>query len=486
VRIATKEPGAAALVALVALLLWAPTTRFGLDIPAPYDEGNTVVAAWRVLEGDLLYRDVWQMHAPGTAYLLAAAFRLFGTTLVVERVLKLLLLVSSGVLLHRLARRVAGLELATGAALLFVLHTAHYPFLRPNDPAFLLGLAALLLSLSCLERSPRFMLLAGLAAGLGAAFRHDFGLYTGTAIALLLLARHDAPRLTRFAMGAGLALVPLVLALRVQGTLDDAAAQAIVFPATAYAEARRLPIFDVPAFAIPLAVLLTAVAVAWRRRQDALLLVALAGLAFYGYARVRPDAEHLLPASAFALVAGAGVLQRWPHRALARLVAFAVFAALAMPALALRVARVRAALEASATPGTPPAAGGFLAFPPDLLEAVRFLDARVSAGSPVFAGNDRHDRIMLNHALLYFLAERPGVSRYYNLHPGLATTREVQGEIAACLDRTPALVRWRAPLWDEPNGSGRSSGVTGLDDAIRRRYRQVASWGAFSGWERRP
>ena len=47
---------------------------------------------WRVAEGEVLYRDLWTMHAPGTAHLLAAAFATFGTTVVVERGLKLAVL----------------------------------------------------------------------------------------------------------------------------------------------------------------------------------------------------------------------------------------------------------------------------------------------------------------------------------------------------------------------------------------------------------
>ena len=60
--------------------------------PGLYDEGNTVYAAWRVAEGQVLYRDLWTIHAPGMPHLLALVFAAFGTTIVVERALKLSLL----------------------------------------------------------------------------------------------------------------------------------------------------------------------------------------------------------------------------------------------------------------------------------------------------------------------------------------------------------------------------------------------------------
>jgi hypothetical protein len=36
-----------------------------------YDEGNIVNAGWRVAEGQVLYRDLWTMHAPGTPHLIS-------------------------------------------------------------------------------------------------------------------------------------------------------------------------------------------------------------------------------------------------------------------------------------------------------------------------------------------------------------------------------------------------------------------------------
>src|SRR5689334_6046278 len=50
-----------------------------------YDEGVVLVAAQRILDGDIPYRDFWHMYAPGQAYTVAALFKLFSTALWVER-----------------------------------------------------------------------------------------------------------------------------------------------------------------------------------------------------------------------------------------------------------------------------------------------------------------------------------------------------------------------------------------------------------------
>jgi hypothetical protein len=278
----------------------------------------------------------------------------------------------------------------------------------------------------------------------------------------------------------------VIALLRLAGLLDEAIAQLLTFPSTAYAQNRHLPIFDVPAFGVPLALLASGFVAGWRRRPDPLFLVAAAGLAFYGYAGLRPDGEHLLPVRAMAAIAAAGLLSRWEKQRLARGVAVIAFGGLALPGFAFQVSRAQAGLRASADGAAPAAARGLADFPTGLLEAARFLDAHSARDAPVFVGNRRHDRISLNHSLLYFLAQRRGTTRYYNLHPGLATTPEVQREIVRSLDAVDALVLWDAPLWDEPNASARSSGALDLDEAIRERYRPVADWGPFHGLVRRP
>ncbi len=52
----------------------------------PYDEGLATYGATRVLNGDVPYRDFWTIYAPGQFYTLALLFKIFGTSIIVERV----------------------------------------------------------------------------------------------------------------------------------------------------------------------------------------------------------------------------------------------------------------------------------------------------------------------------------------------------------------------------------------------------------------
>src|SRR5262245_48132784 len=72
----------------IAVLLYAAmaaVTFWYNSHPGPGGEGIPAVGAQRILHGELPYRDFWTMYAPGSFYLLAALFKLFGSHLTVAR-----------------------------------------------------------------------------------------------------------------------------------------------------------------------------------------------------------------------------------------------------------------------------------------------------------------------------------------------------------------------------------------------------------------
>ena len=66
-------------VSIVAQLAWMDATV------GTYDEGLVLVGADRVLRGEMPYRDFWTLYGPGSYYLLAGLYRLFGEFALVER-----------------------------------------------------------------------------------------------------------------------------------------------------------------------------------------------------------------------------------------------------------------------------------------------------------------------------------------------------------------------------------------------------------------
>jgi len=91
--------------------------------------------------------------------------------------------------------------------------------------------------------------------------------------------------------------------------------------------------------------------------------------------------------------------------------------------------------------------------------------------------------IFANDIMFYFLSERDSVTKYHELHPGLATTRSIQNEIIRELIKQNVnyIVLWNNPeKVIEPNKSNESSGITDLDDFIHSHYQIMANFGPYA------
>jgi hypothetical protein len=120
-----------------------------------------------------------------------------------------------------------------------------------------------------------------------------------------------------------------------------------------------------------------------------------------------------------------------------------------------------------------------------LQDAVEYVQANVPEDGTIFVGCMRHDRIFTNDIIFYFLSDRRSATKYHELHPGLATTEEVQQKIVSELqEHDVQMVVLKAGDVVEPNESAKSSGVRLLDEFIRTRFRQVQQFGDYSVWKR--
>lgn len=102
------------------------------------DEGIVMQGAERILRGEVPYRDFFSFYTPGSYYLLAGMFRIFGDSFVVARTSIAIIGAGTSVVSYLLARRVcsrriallaAGLSATTGVAYRFmVLHNWYATF----------------------------------------------------------------------------------------------------------------------------------------------------------------------------------------------------------------------------------------------------------------------------------------------------------------------------------------------------------------------
>jgi hypothetical protein len=126
---------------------------------------------------------------------------------------------------------------------------------------------------------------------------------------------------------------------------------------------------------------------------------------------------------------------------------------------------------------------------PGHANAIAYLSTHTTQSERVFIGLARHDRIVSNDLLTYFVSERLPATRWSHFDPDLQTRADIQTEMIQELDRQAVRYIVLESQYDSQvqpwNDSSKSSGVTLLDDYIRRNYRQVEEWGAISVWLRR-
>lgn len=523
---------------------WVPLVLFGLTLAVLalgltrevriYDEGTSVYGAARVLKGEVPYRDFWTIYGPGQFYLLALVFKIFGTSLLIERIFATALASLFVLLVYVLARKVANplASLISWVLMLAWLAPLGFNLATPLIPGLIFSLLSLWAALAYLEDSrPRSLFLAGLAAAGAGVFRHDLGFYTVAAESLLLipfvLSRTRLQGLLRatgvYLGGLVVVLAPVAVLLVATVPLGDLAADLIVFPLTTYPKVRSLPYpwnpvvdpsliaecltcyakaslerlgYLLPPAVIAAGLIVTALGVRRRtfRWDDpatwARLLLLAGAILYFNEGRFRALPTQLVPAMALVFVLVPVFVADLGKRSRLFALALSAFVAAAMLFPLYEKARLTKNLitRPAAFSFSLPRAGGISARRDSGYEAaIRFVRARVPEGDRIFVGNLRHDMVFVNDILFYFLSERHSATRYHELHPGLVTSETVQDEIVRDLERHRVrylVLRDESAHTPEPNESGRSSGVTLLDDYIRSTFSPVEAFGDYSVWVR--
>ncbi len=548
-RIATA--GALILAALLYLTLCMNRT---VD---PTDEGLALFGAERVLNGDVPHRDFFTLYGPGQFYALAALFKLFGSSVLVERVwdtaVRCLSVVLVFIVVSQAAPRRAAL-LAAAASLVWLASFGFYGYaVFPALASVLGGIALLAPALAGAMVTSR-LLAAGACAGAVVMFRYDVGVAVFAAECVLVALAGWSGQLTSMAslwgavqallrFGAGFAIVvmPVAIVFVLAGIIPDLIFDVVTYPAQYYVKMRSLPFPAIRevwwhprefAAYLQLAVYLpllicaatvpTLIGIARSRRGDVgasqgvgsqpahqvvlpwmLLLLVVLTLGPFGKGVVRVQVLHMSMALVTSLALAAVLAQPVPGRGLiARstmvmaLLATGLFTGLSM-GLGLGFATQNIAWAGDPASWTWPATGispaaGSCSVPtelarlacfrvaPEEMQTVKYVQDRTAPGDTVFSGVSRHDRIFVTDVLLYFAAGRRSATKWHEFDPGLQTTAPIQQEMVRELQAArPKLIvltsKWEN--YQEPNDSVLSSGVTILDEYLRREYQPVATFG---------
>src|ERR1700722_13958540 len=447
--------------------------------PGMYDEGIVLTGAMRVAAGQIPHRDFYFIYGPAEIYILAGLFKVFGPSLLVERLFDLLikaLLVTSmyGIVASYCRRSIAVFVSVVTVLWLFGLSE----FGLATTPVSLFNVAgsALLLPVFTGRVSTRRMLAAGAVSGAASLFRYDTGIallgihVCVVAIAVYLRSNGTANRLRTFASifwpyllaFALLTVMPALYYFSV-APLAPLFHDIILFPGKYYARARNLPF--------------PPLSVRGLENLGIYLPIAIAGISFYGLVKLGFRAGGNIPRKewrgfliTFGLLLGAmyakglvrvAVVQMYlaiipsllliavlfQHRsAFSRPVRVAISWLLwlsAVPATwsalhEVRLEYLQQSSLVSLTQNTPaertawckmtnPLTEGYCFLPEtDRMRAIEFIRSHTRPGQPLYAGLSHHDRVVANDNLIYFATQRLPATHWSHFDPDLQNRLDIQ------------------------------------------------------------
>ncbi len=513
---ARPGPGAARFVLPVigALLCLAGLDATVAGFGAPlndYDEGLILTNANLILAGAAPVRDFYSNYAPGIFLVVAGTWKLLGASIGLERLLGIAIHLALATLAGRIAGRIAGCRfslLAAGLVLLWISPLQAVPFAWMA--ALAVACAGIELALAARERAgPWVIVLWGFSLGALGGLRQDLFVYVclvlaGIAIGLKI-ARRPTP-LDALGARAGWALAGFAIpAVLVWGpTIARAGwgpvARDLYFDQVHYvlpARALPLPVLlggltdwypGAAALALlgaPLALWGLARATSWGVRDPAaLILTGALAIAVLPQLLGRSDQEHCVYAVAPALTIAAALIEARagrPHPTWLRMGPL-LAAALALWFPTRSLAPSWESLRRLSYPGFSDhlaslSAGDFAG-----REQVLALIARnTQPGEGIFVGNDQHQMVTWNDVSLYYLANRPGVTRYLQFDPGIVTRADVQQQMVRDLDRhrTRIAVLVQGGYRPEANRSAQP-GSDVLDEYLRRNFHVLAESGPYT------
>lgn len=509
----------------------------------PMEEGFMLVFPERLLQGDIPNRDFLHLYGPGSVWVLAAVYKILGTTLTVERLFGLLQNMGIVFAVFALARP-WGRRLATTcalASLVIVIGPIGLTALAWNG-AVALGTGGLAVTLAARRRydqgdlsgADRLLLTGGVLAGSALLYRPDLivAVALGFAAALWTLPR---PRLVRFGVAfvavCSLYLVHMAMAgpgNALQGMLLDpvfhlrGGRSLPVPPSWSHfdgwlqkAAGLRTPAWPLPAlpapkqvfiwfFILPLIALFNVAVGIWRVRSDraawrprVLLAVGLFGLGMLPQALQRPDTAHLAWASCVPLallpVALSEVLQR-PLRRFARwlpaAVAGALVGVLLVGVIPFQTVRLYSDLAGQTFGhevfGAPMSRNGrvFYYGSEDAAAAAQRLIDRLSTdskpGEKLLVGPVDMRQTPYSDAFFYYLfPELPPATRYIEMDPGMANAAD-SGLAGEVASADWLILSNVWTGWEEPNDSTKF-GPNEPNEVVQRDFCKVDSYLSADG-----
>ena len=447
------------------------------------DEGSTVAQALRVLHGDLIYRDFFTVVMPGSYYTVAALFAVFGQKLIVMRWAALVTGMGIAWFTLRIGRRLMPWPYAAAAALLttvwgWFLATPNFYSLQ----AMLLALISLALYFRYVDHpDSKWIVGAGLAAGLAILVKQNTGVYT--VLAILVSSRQWRPML-KFLLSAAAPVVIAIALLLIAGAGPYLYESWIYYPFIKYRSDFALPYGDLPAAQIhsgwmrvvaflPIGVYAASLAslfVLKGRERANVLAVTAFGLCVLGQAWPRADFAHIVYALPPAFVLLMFLLSRpFPSAAMLSLIPAIALLWIGYQRVDWEYSNYGIRIKTERALGT--RAGG------DDVQRIEqitsYIRDHTAPGDPIF--------VVPWAAGFYFLADRPNPTRIDFM---LFADAELNQCVVSQLDQSQPKYVIYGYVWDV-DGRRFSEYARSIDNYIRTRYDVDAQVNGYEIWKRK-
>lgn len=154
----------------------------------PYDDGVLLYGAERVLAGDIPYRDFYFIYTPGNIYLLAFIFKIFGPSIIIQRILNSIICFFILVTTYLMARKIIKSFYAQLIVIFLTLFCIWFWILcKPEHVNSIFTLIRNLFYKLLKKEIKSYLIISGLFIGLAGIFRCDFALYTFLAATITLI-----------------------------------------------------------------------------------------------------------------------------------------------------------------------------------------------------------------------------------------------------------------------------------------------------------
>ncbi len=155
----------------------------------PSNDEGTMISAWRILHGQMIYRDFFDIFFPGNTYLLAGLYKIFGSGIIVTNEITIVMSCVINILLYHFSRLVIKRWYAILAPLLFLTFgfTEWFTFNHYITAAIILLLTLAFLNQFFSSGKDIFLYVSGFLAGLTTVFLQSTGVYTIVILTILLL-----------------------------------------------------------------------------------------------------------------------------------------------------------------------------------------------------------------------------------------------------------------------------------------------------------